>query len=487
MGGIITHDLVDLTDEPDPPRTLTPSAVLFFARRGVFFDVSSEEIIDKSKANVLGKFLICSQVIWFGIQVTARLVAGYPLALIEVHTVVHVLCALAMYALWWEVGFARFYEVCCYTLLIFPDKKPQDVSEPVSRRTSEHLDILATFFVLHRRYRHECPEASMLIYYGTRDVQRQIQEVQAAYNEDDERSHQVILIDKSSSKYQITPPSSQRRNEVCTLDIGQALLSLIGPGLFIGTRSLSAKDVRRWNCLAKLLRGSEMQEAARKLLLKRDPLPDNDDISKRGIGVLELLRSTHPLIVKENLVYHQKDFPHTFRFRKGKVGSSIRLFFFDDPLITLILIISPIVYGGIHLAAWNFRFASNTERLIWKIACIVIMATSITSWAVERSVRPIWHIAGKLQVWVKPMFNRFKSVLESRFGFSFKPYFTFWLQIFIFNQFPIYFAALSLPISALIIYMLSRVYLLVESFISLRHVPIGVFATLNWVQNIPHI
>lgn len=107
MGGIIARDIVELTDHVDPPRTLTPTAVLFFARRGVFFDVSSEEILDKSKANVVGKVLICIQVIWFAIQVITRLGAGYPLTLIEVHTVVHVLCALVMYILWWEVSSAK--------------------------------------------------------------------------------------------------------------------------------------------------------------------------------------------------------------------------------------------------------------------------------------------------------------------------------------------------------------------------------------------
>ena len=115
MGGIITRDITELTDTPKPPETLTPDAVLFLARYGVFFDISSEEIMDKSKANVLGKILICIQVIWFAIQVIARLVAGYPLALIEVHTVVHVLCALVMYILWWEVSLQSFMNVlaCC--------------------------------------------------------------------------------------------------------------------------------------------------------------------------------------------------------------------------------------------------------------------------------------------------------------------------------------------------------------------------------------
>ncbi len=115
MGGIITPDIAELTDDPNPPQTLTADAVLFFARHGVFFDVSSGEITDKSKTNVLAKLLICIQVIWFAIQVISRLVAGYPLTLIEVHTVVHVFCALVIYLLWWEVSLANFAKavMCC--------------------------------------------------------------------------------------------------------------------------------------------------------------------------------------------------------------------------------------------------------------------------------------------------------------------------------------------------------------------------------------
>ena len=36
-------------------------------------------------------------------------------------------------------------------------------------------------------------------------------------------------------------------------------------------------------------------------------------------------------------------------------------------------------------------------------------------------------------------------------------------------------------------YSLSRVYLVVESFISLRHAPIGAYAAVPWVEAVPHI
>jgi hypothetical protein len=36
-------------------------------------------------------------------------------------------------------------------------------------------------------------------------------------------------------------------------------------------------------------------------------------------------------------------------------------------------------------------------------------------------------------------------------------------------------------------YGLSRVYIVVEAFISLRHVLIGVYSAVPWTQSIPHI
>ena len=104
MGGIATQAVGKIVDDEDRRLTLTPEAVLFFARDGVFFDIPPEVISDKSKANLLGKGLVCAQVTWFFTQLLTRVAAEYPLALIEIHTVVHVVCALSMYVLWWKVS-----------------------------------------------------------------------------------------------------------------------------------------------------------------------------------------------------------------------------------------------------------------------------------------------------------------------------------------------------------------------------------------------
>lgn len=102
MGGFV-YAVDDLS--PRKSRMiLTPLGVIALARQGHFVNINQSTIEDKSKANILTKSLICIQVSWMVIQCIARAAAGYPLTLLEVHTMVHVVCAICMYALWWNVG-----------------------------------------------------------------------------------------------------------------------------------------------------------------------------------------------------------------------------------------------------------------------------------------------------------------------------------------------------------------------------------------------
>ena len=51
------------------------------------------------------------------------------------------------------------------------------------------------------------------------------------------------------------------------------------------------------------------------------------------------------------------------------------------------------------------------------------------------------------------------------------------------------FNALSNPLASVyfFLYAVARVYIVTESFVSLRYVPIGVYSSLDWLQVIPHI
>ena len=121
------------------------------------------------------------------------------------------------------------------------------------------------------------------------------------------------------------------------------------------------------------------------------------------------------------------------------------LFFMSNRQILFVKLL-PVIYGSIHLTAWGFDFPTLAESILWKTSCLIIITLSFP-------VLPSFCI----------------------------PAFVAYLDDF-FPSLVISFMLLSLSLSTA-----ARIFLVLESFISLRHVPIGVYAAVPWVQNIPHI
>ncbi len=83
--------------------TLTTHGVLSLARLGCFIPIPSSKIDDKSKSSLIQKCLVSIQLSWMVIQCVVRAAYGLPVTLLEVHTMVHALCALAIYGFWIRV------------------------------------------------------------------------------------------------------------------------------------------------------------------------------------------------------------------------------------------------------------------------------------------------------------------------------------------------------------------------------------------------
>lgn len=67
--------------------------------------LSIQSVLDKSKANGLGKFLVCLQAGWFCVQCVGRLATGLPICLLELNTFAHAICTILIYVLWWDKPF----------------------------------------------------------------------------------------------------------------------------------------------------------------------------------------------------------------------------------------------------------------------------------------------------------------------------------------------------------------------------------------------
>lgn len=330
-------------------------------------------------------------------------------------------------------------------------KKPQDISEPTIQDTSNHLDILA-IMTITSSYGELFPEAYFTRYYGIEKLKRS--RSISASNEgrvpgtEGGNGEFKIKVMSESPQSQAIGPFDTPKGKVCALVPGQALDCGIGPAQVLdSTTYLSVKDVLRWNKASEWLKNWERQHPAvyiREFQLGHDSLWSL--LSK--IPEYDLDPSRH----WESLIGHISDFPGEPGVWLGKdVWQDTISFMIDDRRFLLLLVTLPLVYGGIHLATWDFHFASKTEHLLWKIACFDIMGT------IPFGV--LYFVGVEL------------SFIFQDEGFD-KLY-----QSLVWAFYP--------PLTTL--YALARLYIVVESFISLRHVPIGSYAAVPWVQDVPHV
>ena len=102
------------------------------------------------------------------------------------------------------------------------------------------------------------------------------------------------------------------------------------------------------------------------------------------------------------------------------------------------------VFGGIHCVGWFFDFPSTAEAMLWRVSSAVLTGMAFLS--------PI--------------------ILPFMFGLIYSVQFYF-----------------GIAVSAIIMlaYVVSRLLLIVEAFISLRHLTPGMLALVKWTSFLPHI
>jgi hypothetical protein len=113
----------------------------------------------------------------------------------------------------------------------------------------------------------------------------------------------------------------------------------------------------------------------------------------------------------------------------------------DGPAYVIMMSVVGVVFGGIHCIGWFFNFPSSDEAMLWRVSSAVLTGIA----------------------------------------FLF-PILAFLVKIFSWSAF------LLLPYTiTLLVYVASRLLLLVEGFISLRHLTPRMLALVKWTSFIPHI
>ena len=133
-------------------------------------------------------------------------------------------------------------------------------------------------------------------------------------------------------------------------------------------------------------------------------------------------------------------------------------------------LLSPI-YGGLHLTMWKGHFPSKLERILWIASALIIVGV------------PFLRIAGDFLL--KSMRGQDGTGWNAPWNGS-ETYLASLKSQRQWGQFVLYQVLCTLWGIVLGIWVLARIYLVVESFASLRNLPLGAYNNVRWVSFIPH-
>jgi hypothetical protein len=474
MGGFVfeakrMHATILNTDQKR--LTLTPVALRKIAANApaLLPDLSKEGIRDKSKANGLAKFLVCVQAIWFIAQTVGRLTTDLPISLLEMNTLLHAFCCLLIYLAWWH--------------------KPLDIEEPhVINIADDHAGKVCAWMMVKDSqheylyaYRNDSkgnqsslPRNRLRLVYED-DVEL---DTNTTAKEDNPRVQMLEQIAMSKER-------NRRRSRMDELT--QSAYT---------TTTKKHKNTSGYDC-AELYLGQKVHGFVVYDIHATKESADPDLYTLLTMATLERLRLAQSLRQEDDAanVWHFGDQSSLVR-TEGKMlarGTSIANLSSPDEalkqwrrpklltpntVLSTGLLLAGSLYGGIHLFAWNGPFPSGTERLLWRISCLIIaspVALALLLIVAATAIFVVW-----LLVEIIDDYMPIKSILS----WLYAPIHTFLEtelgeDIFFFILFGI-FSMLAL------VYAAARTYLVVECFINIAHLPDAVFQEPNWSQYIPH-
>ena len=293
-----------------PYVSLTPYGVILLAEIGLLPCFSKQDVQDRSRADAIAKSISCLQGTWFFIQGVARVSAGLPLTLLELHTMTHIICALAMYAIWFS--------------------KPYGATSPMICSEPAMVNLAA---LLTRRFNPDrflqmwcCPlKSDIPVRFG--------RSFHAGANDEgvsDENDEEVSNENEEGI--------SNENHEEVSMGNDEGVSSENGEEVFVHL------------------------DAANKAI---------DFLRKRNIH-LPFAPISYPgedlgiELQQEFLVNNVSN--HIVR---GRFNSGVNKM--DTHFASILIAVFSLLYCGSHLSAWNFHFPTVVEMWMWRGACFILL------------------------------------------------------------------------------------------------------------------
>lgn len=140
------------------------------------------------------------------------------------------------------------------------------------------------------------------------------------------------------------------------------------------------------------------------------------------------------------------------------------------------LFVATLIYASIHVCAWNWTFPSRVENILWRIASMIILGSTIAFWMFE-SIAVWYRYNGGEKFFYRVLnkLDRLEDIETLRVKKAANP-----------RKLPLKGEFWSIFPLALI-YAIARTYLLVEAFVGLRDLEASAFVNVNWSAYLPHV
>ncbi|KAK8209677.1 hypothetical protein IWZ01DRAFT_542466 [Phyllosticta capitalensis] len=423
-----------------PEFKLSTQQLVELAKVGLLPEVKDREVEDKSKADSLGKLLVCIQAGWFLLQVIARLAQRLPLTLLEVHVSSQVICAFGMYLCWL--------------------KKPYNVEVPHIVEDDKVKDMVGLFLL------DAGPWSST---YFERDPDR-------------DRLRRPIPIDKIVDLHKF-----YQRNRNPSWNTVHMEYS---PGM-------EGEDLRFWQWQRNLWLSKKLDSlsGAWRCLQKK---ADKDQ--EAGTGELHLMGLPSQNVALESLTEEQLSRAQQHHKRVNRALDYLRARYFQDiacrsngsqlPKLkfafpyggldtefkwkqhdyrywgaTRMVGILSLPYSAIHLSAWNAHFPTSFECWMWRV-CTLCMV-----WYWATIVLKTWFPI-VFAIKVDPSDPYSKAIRIDLRNIS------FWIFFTVFNW---------SSLITFIVTIFGHFFILVEILASLRSPPVGTYKDIEWSYYVPHL
>ncbi|KAI5814468.1 hypothetical protein BZA77DRAFT_356730 [Pyronema omphalodes] len=460
MGG------VTIPQDKKNQSTLTPEGFEYLLDLGILESdcVDTATILDKGKADFLAKFLVCVQAAWMVLQCVLRKINSLPVTLIELNTLCHVICALVMYYFWW--------------------KKPLNIGKPIM--VSNNPDLFSMLFAVEMRRSQNITvrlmgENETLPDFEPGELQRSSETLYDRY-----QSFNALFNFSLRNRWKIagTPPEDWKARE----NRKWALWDLVRAKrrtretkdaiMLLPTQCIKDSSERELEGCgtfdSKLLEAQYFSDAEKKELnFSEDEKHEATAVIQAPNKTVTLLESEIKTLFSaarafakpgnEKLKKDYEDIGNDQGYLSGKDKDTqlrtgrIKNLHFDldivmsdidglsDPHILLSCL--NIIYGGAHASAWNSHFPTLLEQWMWRSSCLVLALPAVvtTLKIITQHMPDRWHMDYYVNIAVRILLQ---------------------------------------PI--LLVYFCARIFVVVESFISIRNLPDGAYNTVQLSEYWPH-